>query len=191
MKIKPIIRAHIKPIVINIYWAARAITEKNDSLGRLLQNAYLAYGKNNALLKLMESQLSPGNVIYDIGAFVGLFSIVLAKKSDSCLIYSFEPNPESYARLTKNIRLMKMEGRIVSCDIALGSGIGKRTLYVSSTSARSSMHTYRAEYNGNKIIDNLLVDCFTISTITLSFSSIFSHTGLGLTFISTGDQSIM
>ena len=154
---------NIRPILGALYWALRRISKKSDSLSRLLQNAYLAYGiKRDALLKLMKSQLASGDVVYDIGAYNGLYSIVLAKKTDAFSIYSFEPNPQSYARLNENIKLMRLGERIIPKNIALGSDIGKHTFYVSSARARSSFHKYNAEYDGNKIIDTVIVDCFTI-----------------------------
>lgn len=73
-------------------------------------------GEKEALdyfLKLSENS----NVIYDIGASVGLFSIIAAKKNPKSIIYSFEPDPETLLRLNENIQLNKLKN-ISSLNVA-------------------------------------------------------------------------
>jgi FkbM family methyltransferase len=48
-------------------------------------------------------RFSPGDVILDIGAHVGVVSCYLGKKWPQVTIYAFEPWPENYARLKANI----------------------------------------------------------------------------------------
>ena len=54
--------------------------------------------------------LKPGSVIFDIGANFGYYSIMLASHlKGECEIYSFEPNPNTYQRLLKNVSLNNFE----------------------------------------------------------------------------------
>jgi FkbM family methyltransferase len=48
-------------------------------------------------------EFTPGEVILDIGAHVGVVSIYLAKKWPQTKIYAFEPMPENFAHLQANL----------------------------------------------------------------------------------------
>jgi FkbM family methyltransferase len=49
--------------------------------------------------------LTPKDFVIDIGAHVGTFSIYLAKRFPDIRIYAFEPVPETYAYLCRNLEL--------------------------------------------------------------------------------------
>ena len=50
-------------------------------------------------------ELKNQNVVLDIGANIGLYSLWASKNNGRCSIYSFEPNPDTYSRLERNIKL--------------------------------------------------------------------------------------
>lgn len=62
--------------------------------------------------------LSDHDVIFDIGAHIGASTIWLAKNSKA-RIYAFEPDPENYKILCKNISLNDLSGRVIPVQIAL------------------------------------------------------------------------
>jgi FkbM family methyltransferase len=45
------------------------------------------------------------NLVLDIGAYTGVFSLIAARKGGSRRCISFEPNPVSYEKLLENVRL--------------------------------------------------------------------------------------
>lgn len=47
-------------------------------------------------------------IVFDIGANIGIYTVRTAKTYANCMVYSFEPNPDVYARLKKNISLNKL-----------------------------------------------------------------------------------
>jgi FkbM family methyltransferase len=49
--------------------------------------------------------IHPGDVIIDIGAHIGTFSVWAAQKATSGRVFSFEPDPENYALLAENKNL--------------------------------------------------------------------------------------
>ncbi len=56
------------------------------------------------------SQLAKhSNVILDVGAHTGIYSIIAAKSNSSATIFSFEPHPSNFKRLEININLNKLE----------------------------------------------------------------------------------
>ncbi len=53
----------------------------------------------------IKSNLSPGSIFFDIGANVGWFTLLASKiVGPSGQVYSFEPSPDVYARLSENVR---------------------------------------------------------------------------------------
>jgi FkbM family methyltransferase len=57
-------------------------------------------------LKLFASQLVPGSVVYDIGAHVGLYTLLSSKSIGSRgHVYSFEPLPRNVHYLRRHIKL--------------------------------------------------------------------------------------
>lgn len=48
-------------------------------------------------------------IIFDVGANIGMFTLLVARQNPDCRVYSFEPNPDVYMRLTKNIEVNGLE----------------------------------------------------------------------------------
>jgi len=76
------------------------------------------------------SQLREGFVVLDIGANVGLISLLAAKKvGRSGKVYAFEPVPEIFARLQENIALSGFDN-IEPVPLALSSQKGTAMIYI-------------------------------------------------------------
>jgi len=63
-------------------------------------------------------------IIFDIGANIGLYTLQIATACPKCRIYSFEPNPEVFSRLSKNIGLNKLQN-VKAYNIGFGERAGK------------------------------------------------------------------
>lgn len=149
--------------------AMTALTDRSDMMAVLwLKLKLMVYGRNDPLAKYMCSHILPGSVIYDIGAHVGMYSMLLASRVPGSQVYSFEPNTDSFERLRRNIRLMKLEDRITPLNIALDETSGSRTFHVSSDSGRSSFHEYNATYEESTIVTSYSVDCRTVDDLVES-----------------------
>jgi tRNA wybutosine-synthesizing protein 2 len=57
--------------------------------------------------------VKPGEVIADMFAGIGYFSLPLGKSSHAKKIYSIELNPEAFRFLKENIKLNRLEGKII------------------------------------------------------------------------------
>lgn len=73
-----------------------------------------------------------GDVIVDIGANIGVFSIYLAMKHPFVKVYAIEPDPTSYECLRKNVELNRLANVVVVNMAISGDGL-KRTLYLNSS----------------------------------------------------------
>lgn len=85
-----------------------------------------------ALLDKMFNNISDGDVIYDIGANIGVISLLLAGHPSAVKseIQSFEPEPKNFNQLKKNITLNDLSKRIFPHQLALGKEKGTIELFV-------------------------------------------------------------
>ena len=64
--------------------------------------------------KFLATLVNEGEIIVDMFAGIGYFSLVIAKHSEVKRIYSIEMNPISYKFLTENIKINQLEDKIVA-----------------------------------------------------------------------------
>ncbi|TDA69577.1 FkbM family methyltransferase [Sulfuricurvum sp. IAE1] len=74
----------------------------NSQLGGLLELEKKT-GFETAQIKLLEKNFHDGDIFVDIGANFGLYSIFVEKKFPNSSIHAFEPVPETFTILQKNI----------------------------------------------------------------------------------------
>lgn len=65
-------------------------------------------------------KVSPGSIIIDIGANIGVFSLY-AIHSGAKKVYAYEPNTQTYHCLLKNISANKLDNVIISNQLAVSS----------------------------------------------------------------------
>jgi FkbM family methyltransferase len=68
---------------------------------------FSSYEKKEA--EIFFSLLAPNMVFFDIGAHVGFYSIQAAKREETIKIYAFEPIPQTFDMLKKNILLNNVD----------------------------------------------------------------------------------
>lgn len=93
-----------------------------------------------AELKFAEQVLSTGATALDIGANVGIFSVVMAAKAGANgRVFSFEPLPANVVRLKKNLRRNGLADSGVFA-VALGQADGEMRLRLAHDPAYPSLH---------------------------------------------------
>lgn len=123
-------------------------------------------------LKVFTKLIMPGDVIFDIGANTGLYSVVSGVVSNDATIYAFEPNVANLKRLSKNIELNSLSN-ITIIPFAVGN-TNEDILFtvlkddvVSDTSSAIeafSKSTYRGELEWKNIsVAQIRVDDFVES----------------------------
>ena len=79
---------------------------------------------------LLKAFLRPGDTFLDVGANVGLFTLIAARRvGRSGKVHSFEPVRKTHARLIENVRLNGLTNVACHC-IALSDTIGETTITV-------------------------------------------------------------
>ena len=78
---------------------------------------------------LFESLVEPGAIIVDIGANIGYYTLLAARRAgNSGLVYAFEPEPGNYGLLIKNIRMNSYQN-VVAIQKALSNSAGTTQLF--------------------------------------------------------------
>lgn len=90
-------------------------------------------------------QMKPGDILYDIGANIGLYSLYAALRS-RCRVYAFEPESQNFARLVKNCYRNHLTNITPYC-IALGDKLTLDILYVTEMIAGDSQHSFGTQKN--------------------------------------------
>ena len=89
-----------------------------------------------------------GEVMVDIGANVGMYSI-LAAKARGVTVYAFEPESQNYALLYKNVVINAVSDRVVAYCAALSDEEAFSLLYLSNFHLGDSCHTFGAALDSN------------------------------------------
>lgn len=87
---------------------------------------------------------APEDVLVDIGANVGMYSI-WAAKTRGTRVYAFEPESQNFALLNKNIVANGLSGNVTAYCLALSDETGFALLHLSGFTPGASGHTYGAE----------------------------------------------
>lgn len=88
------------------------------------------------------------DVLYDIGANIGLYSLYAAKCA-GCSVIAFEPEAQNYALLNKNVFLNHLSDPVKAFCIALSDKTGFDNLYLSEYVIGGAMHNLGEEVNYN------------------------------------------
>ncbi|MCD6528143.1 FkbM family methyltransferase [bacterium] len=82
-------------------------------------------------LRFLLSHMKPGIVFFDIGANIGIFSILSGLKEKNIEIYTFEPASETFKVLKENIKLNNLQN-IKAFQIGIGDYRGKAVLKINA-----------------------------------------------------------
>ncbi len=83
----------------------------------------------------------PEEVLVDIGANVGMYTI-WAAKTRGTRVFAFEPESQNFALLNKNIVMNGLSGKVVAYCVALSDESAFSRLYLGEFCAGGSCHTF-------------------------------------------------
>ena len=90
--------------------------------------------------------LPKGACLWDIGANIGAFSLYAALKP-GVTVLAFEPSGSSFATLTKNIEINRMDDRISAYCMAFSKNTELNVLNMAQTESGHSMHGFGTDLN--------------------------------------------
>lgn len=104
-----------------------------------------------AEIAFFRSELKPGNVVLDVGANGGLYTIIAARViGPEGRVYAFEPGPEALALLRHNVEINQLTN-VTIIEAAVSNKTGEASFGIASDSALSSLvNTDRADQKINE-----------------------------------------
>lgn len=119
-------------------------------------NIYLA-----KLFTPVGHEIQPGYTVVDIGANVGVFSIFAATRAPDVKVVSYEPHPQNFELLLKNIKLNDLKNIKAFPLAVVGSG-EKRKLFIGGSDRTHSLIEPTANSKPKSYIE---VNCITLKEI--------------------------
>ncbi len=100
-----------------------------DSFDSLNLSIYERYEPK--LLEVIEKEIKPGEIVVDLGANIGYYTLIFARLvGDNGKVYAFEPDPENFALLKKNVEINGYKN-VVLVQKAISNQTGKAKLFLS------------------------------------------------------------
>jgi FkbM family methyltransferase len=97
--------------------------------------------KEPETVEWLETTLSRGDVLYDVGANVGAYSLIAAARmTEDSIVYAFEPGYRTFASLVENVFANGADRRVVPFQIALGDTTGVARFAYASQQAGAASH---------------------------------------------------
>lgn len=121
------------PQIVELPWGSRIQIDPCDHIGRSI---WLHGIYDTCVCELLWRLSKPGMTAADVGANVGIMTILLAQKvAPTGQVYSFEPHPDLYCALTRNVRGVRRSygSTIYSFPFALSNSSKVRPLTWDST----------------------------------------------------------
>jgi FkbM family methyltransferase len=132
------------------------------------------FSKEPGTFEWITQNVQPGDIFYDIGANIGVYTILAASRTGrKATVYAFEPHGANFARLVDNLLLNNLQQVVVPSNLALhdkegffpfnyGSimaGTSDSQLSSSRDPARDEYQTQISELKYATTIDRLIASC--------------------------------
>ena len=113
------------------------------------------------LFDYLRSAIRPGDIVFDIGAFLGIYAIVEARwAGPSGRVIAFEPSPFSFSMLTRHAAMNGLgPSRIDARHAAVGASVGRQTLVAFAD------EPYRNHLAGHGTSGQVSVDVLTVDAL--------------------------
>jgi len=121
--------------------------------------------------------VASGETLFDIGANIGLYSLLAAKRGSR--VVAFEPESQNYSVLNANIHLNSLDENITCLNIALSDRVGLDYLYVPVFSSGTSFN--QLGFSPQPVAEQLrsglkqAVLSYTLDSFTESFPGCFPN----------------
>ena len=93
------------------------------------------------------NQMQPGEVFYDIGANIGVYTLYAAKRGVK--VYAFEPHALNAVELARNVHVNGLSDLVTVIQMPITEGYGLALFYYRSLRAGTSGHQSKCEWENN------------------------------------------
>ena len=99
----------------------------------------------------IENIINPDEVVWDIGANVGAYSLLIGSimnsKNSNGIVYSFEPESSNFNSLNRNVQLNNLSQYILPISIAFSNQLKLTKFFLSSIETGSATHSIDHPYS--------------------------------------------
>ena len=127
------------------------------------------FTKEPETIEWMET-FKEGDILFDIGANIGLYSIYAAKRGTR--VIAFEPESQNYAILNKNVYLNNLQDKIMCLNVALSNKDCLDYLYIPVFQTGSSINCFGKAINEK---DEEFNPVFKQGAISYTLDTFLSH----------------
>lgn len=132
----------VQSLRTSVYDFEMLIPLKIDGIGRQL---FVLRGRESDHKWMMDQEVSKGDVILDIGANIGYYALMEAKRlRGSGKVYAIEPDPRNFRFLEKNIRTFGLQNLVDVREGAISNIDGELEFALSSRTNLSGFNTAAA-----------------------------------------------
>lgn len=135
---------HNKNFVLSSHALHHEILFYVDSMREYESRVLSSYSEEPSTVEWIDKFVSPNDTVFDVGANVGAYTLLLAKKIQEAggkgIVYSFEPESGNFYKLNKNIKLNKLSSHAFPICMAIGNRRGIDAFFLSSTEIGSACH---------------------------------------------------
>ncbi len=130
--------------------------------------------------RFLKSALRTGDVILDIGAHVGVYTVAMAELvGETGKVHAFEPSPVSFSHLERVVRMNRREKRVALNRMAVSKQAGTAWFYI---------HGRRTSVS-NSLVDDSQDDCVSIEVGLFSVDGYKRALGLArIAFVEIGAE---
>lgn len=146
---------------IGIYTTNEGLKFEMDSAEAVNSGVVILGSWNQFETNVLKAILQPGDVVIDVGAFMGSYSLLVSKLiGGEGKVYAFEPSPDHLRKLKRNILLNNFRN-IQTFNLALSNKKGVVKFYVAGS--RSSLMKNEAESHMDKKVKPIKVKAVTLN----------------------------
>jgi len=126
--------------------------------------------KEPEMLDWIDENVRGDDVLFDVGANIGIYSIYAALRNPKTTIYAFEPEYSNLNQLKQNIINNGLQSSIMPFSIGLGDNTGISYLHIQDITPGSALHTMSTQslkntHTGHEVVWKEGVACFTIDDL--------------------------
>lgn len=153
---------------LDVFMHADSPVEKNLRLR--------ACAKEPGTVRWIEESLRPGDVLYDVGANTGAYSLLAYRLTDGrARIYSFEPSFSNYGQLVRNIVLNNASASVVPLPFPLFSQTRMDSMHYANLGGGESLHSFGRAIDYK---DEAFTPIVSLGTLGLSLDSLLEIAGV-------------
>jgi FkbM family methyltransferase len=103
------------------------------------------FSKEPGTFKWITTEVRRGQVVYDIGANIGVYTILAARQAGpNGKVYAFEPHAANFTRLIDNLIRNNLQDVVIPCSVALDAEAGFSHFNYDSANAGTSNSQFSA-----------------------------------------------